>query len=181
MNFADLSGAITMVAAVVGGPWALFQWRDTLAQRKREFRWKQAEAAYKLMDQVFDDEHTGDALLMIDGEKDEFEIAPGERVRVDAKAIERALGFDGHTTAVDRFIRHRFDSLLYDLERLEHSLEVGLVELSDITTPTSYYVERLAPFRERIVPYAQKIGFNRALNLLNRFSQWSVPLSKRTE
>jgi hypothetical protein len=171
----DLEGIGTVIAvlgAFAGAGWALYQWRDSLTQRRLDFRWKQAEAAHHLMDRVFEDPPTGFALEMIDGERDEFEIGPDKRIRVDTQVIRRALHINGDQDGAGRFIRHCFDSLLYNLERLEHSINVGLVEFSDVSTPTSYYVRLLGSYRQELVPYAEKIGFTRALRFLRRFTEW---------
>ena len=56
-------GVVAIMSAVLTGGFALFQW-------KKDLRWKQAELARSMLDEIFDYPPSDDAWRMVDGEMD---------------------------------------------------------------------------------------------------------------
>jgi hypothetical protein len=81
----------TSMSALVGGGFAFYRYvmerrkdrgqrLDELEQRRIELRWRQAQAAKQLLDEMLDDAKAAAALDMLDSWSREFEISPGRRV-----------------------------------------------------------------------------------------------------
>src|SRR5579862_1263800 len=77
-DMSDFLQVLSALAALAVALLAIWQWWAATAQRKKEFRWNQAEQGRKLLDELFlSDKHNGyDALMMTDlpeGESCPFE------------------------------------------------------------------------------------------------------------
>src|SRR5438128_58192 len=83
--------AFGIVAAFV----ALLQFGQSLAQNKKELRWKQAGLAREMVNKMLEDEGW-DAMLMLDWEDQgrEFEIKTGVREVIKRKDIDEALAVE---------------------------------------------------------------------------------------
>jgi hypothetical protein len=165
------------LVAMAQGLWALWQ-------RREELRWKQSELARQLTNVWFDWQASDNALRMVDEGAGEYSLERYGKVTLDPRiAIPRALKLTGlgRTAEVvsdmpeDRFVRKCFDVLLFCFERVEHSIQIGVVHKKDVVVPTEYYAARLARYKSDIEAYARFTGFNRALKLLERFDGWTHP------
>jgi hypothetical protein len=158
------------VAFPAAAAWALLQWYGSVRQRKAELRWQQAEAAWRLMDTVFEDAQATIAFELIDGELDAIGLPGGGKAAIDPGDVPAALSIDPEDKSEKaRAIRHAFDCMLYALARLEGAITSGYVRAEDVASPTAYYaglLRRLGPPFER---YARHVGYDRALALLARY------------
>jgi len=159
---------VAAVALPVAASSALFQWRASVGQRKREFRWQQSEAAWKLLDKVFEDEASLIAQELIDGERHTVEVAGQGTVYVSREDMLKALDTDDDSTGAASVVRYAFNSFLYGLERLESAVISGYVLEEDVASPTAYYARLLYEIDETLRPYAESAGYHRALNLITR-------------
>ncbi len=166
-------GVVAIISAVLTGGFALFQW-------KKDLRWKQAELARSMLDEIFDYPPSDDAWRMVDGEMD-YKDSNGASYTITMADVRAALpqkpsGSWGESPGTHVYIRWCFDALLYYLERLELSLEIEIIEFRDIRASVLYYVSLMAKSdKELYLTYARTIGFDGAVAFLDRFSEWRDP------
>src|SRR5581483_6423003 len=119
-----------------GGLLAAFKGIDEFRQnrilRERDLRWKQANAAKSLMDELFDDFKAKQATVMLDYEEREYEFN-GSKQNIERKDVIHALtrNTDENPTTKDIFIRDCFDNFLYYIDLLEQSINNTLFEQKD--------------------------------------------------
>ncbi|HEU4648848.1 MAG TPA: hypothetical protein VFS33_07275 [Gemmatimonadales bacterium] len=172
---AVVAALVAALAAVVKGFWAL-------GQQRRELRWKQAELARELVDKWFEWEASNNALRMVDEGLGSYTVDGYGTHQIDPQVdIPRALAVVGSrddwqpasNTDADRMIRKCFDVLFYCLERVQHSVQIGVVKRDDVVVPAEYYVRQLARFYTPIAAYMDYVDFPRAKKFLCSFKAWS--------
>ena len=157
---------ITLGSAVVTVGFAVWQWR-------KDYRWKQAELARELLDEIFDYAPSNDALRMVDGEEF-YRDEEDHSFNINMNLVRQALPKPWSDSKVgpDVYVRWCFDALFYYLERIEQSVQIKLVRIEDLAGSTSYYITLMARDKKIFTDYAELIGFHRAVAFLNRFPEW---------
>lgn len=159
----------TAVSLFFAGVWALVQWGASIRQRSRELKWRQAEAAWQLLDKVFEDQVALLAFELIDGERDTVDVPGKGPVAVSRDVMLSALRPTDETpTGAEPMIRYAFNSALYAMDRLESAIISGYVREEDIVSPTAYYARLFHGVWPELVPYAESAGYYRALALIHR-------------
>ena len=168
----DAYHVMATIAFPAAAAWALVQWWVAVRHRKAELRWKRAEAAWKLMDDVFEDADATLAFELVDGERSTIPLPGGGEAPVAPDDIARALALGAvDDSAGARAIRYAFNCMLYALDRLEGAIASGYVVESDVDSPTRYYariLRRQGPLLER---YARDVGYQRAWALVDRMGR----------
>jgi hypothetical protein len=181
---AAFSAIFTAFAGICAGVWAMIVWQREarwrredhaaeLRQREEELRWKQAELARQLLDEIFDYGPSNNAWRMVDGEES-FKDELGNEYRINMDDVRRALPtpWSNERCGPDVYIRWCFDALFYYLERLEQSVQIKLVRPEDLSAPASYYIALMAGDKKLFEEYARFIRFDRAIAFMNRFPEW---------
>ena len=168
----DTYHLMATIAFPAAALWALVQWYQSIRQRREELRWKRAEAAWRLMDEVFNDPQVAIAFDLVDGETSSIEVPGGGVEPVSAADIATALdpgNVDGTPRA--RAIRDAFNCVLYSLDRLEGAIQSGYVLEEDVDAPTRYYARLLRGIGPGMRRYATEVGYDRALALILRLGR----------
>lgn len=166
------------VAIPVGAAWALIQWHISTSQKKSELRWKKSEAAWGLLDKIFEASDVRIALQTLDNEIDAIELQDGSTITVTIDDVVQALNFTSPTSSPKfRIIRNSVDSVLYALERLEQAIESKYILEKDILSPTKYYACLIYKHSEVFFHYADNIGYQKAIKLIERFACQAEPSS----
>jgi hypothetical protein len=143
----DWLQTLSWIAAVIAIPLALLKYVSEqkqnreqrareLTQSKLELRWKQAEAAKKLLDEMLKDSHAFAAMKMLDWNDIEFEIKPNLRLLIGERDYLKALRVsDFEFDDKEQYIRDCFDSLFYSMATIEHYIHSDLVRLEDVAFP----------------------------------------------
>ncbi len=172
-----LSFKVAVFSAICTGAWAVWLWR-------KDYRWKQAELARTLLDEIFDYKPSDVAWRIVDGEtafkikKMETEITMDDvrralRVARNEAGQEALLDdVDAEKRRKDDYIRWCFDALFYYLERLEQSCEIKVVRFDDLLASASYYMKLMAKDKELFEKYAEFIHLRRAVAFMKRFPEW---------
>jgi hypothetical protein len=152
-------------------------------QRARDLRWKQAEAAKALHDQMLDDPESRLALQMLDYTGRSFEF-PTEREWVVTEAdLMQALNpaTDGTSTGDVKVtdIRYCFDGLFYYLAALHHNIASTLILTEDVAFPLDYYVPLLAEYRPELEAYFAAYRLHQTKAFLQRYEAWNAAPAKR--
>lgn len=167
----DIAETVAYLVASVGGLcaalWAVYQWHVSVKQREVEHRWRQAEVGRQLIGQLFDDDSdAGDALEIVDKQRDDVKMPDGSVTTVTEDDITKALTNTSDSCPTSREIRRRFDALFYHLERFQHMIDIGLITREDVLNPTQYYCRKLTPFNSAIPKYLNDIGYTKAHELI---------------
>ena len=146
-----------------------------LEQRKVELRWKQAEAAKKLVDEMLTDELALAAIKMLDWNDLEYEIKPGLRDTINKSDYLSALRTkDLDFSNKEAYIRHCFDSLFGYMAMMEHYIKSELVLVDDIAYPLGYYLKIMDRNREVFINFLSYYELDRTLNLYARLDPRSM-------
>ncbi len=150
-----------------------------LDQRKLELRWKQAEAAKKLLDEMLSDPNAKAAMTMLDWSDREFEIAPGVRAKIGKQDYVRALRTDGlGFTEKEAYIRTCFDALFYFMAMMEHNIISELVRLEDVAYPLDYFIAIMNRDREVFTKFLKRYDQDRTLLFIERLEKAKLVVSK---
>lgn len=176
----------TSMSAVVGGVFAALKYFgerkkdrdqriDELEQRRGELRWRQAQAAKELLDEMLSDAPACAALDMLDSWSRTFEVAPGQRETITAERWLNALqsGPDRADDPAALFVRDSFDSLFYFMAMFEHYVDHQFVHFRDVVFPLDYYVRILAEDKAVHKAYLTEYGMGESLRFLARFPDWA--------
>lgn len=176
-NLKDWTQAASWLIAVIGGVVAVFnilyEMRENRSQRAEELRWKRAQAAKVLNDEMLDDGPTYAALVMLDWSGRQFEIQPSVRVKIATHEFLTALRTnDPNFSDTEIFVRDAFDSLFYHMGVFEHYISRTLIEFDDVKHPIDYYVVKMAEHKPTFSKYIFAYGFDRSSCFLERFDTW---------
>lgn len=176
----DWIQALSWIGAVIGIVLALIKYvseqrqnreqrERALAQSQLELRWKQAEAAKKLLDEMLTDTRAVAAMKMLDWNDLEFEVKPGLKLPVWEKDYLKALrvsnlAFDDKET----FIRDCFDSLFYFMAMIEHYIHSDLVRVEDVAFPLDYYMKIINRNREVFDRFLTHYKLDRTVRFMKR-------------
>ena len=165
-----VAGAVAVVATVLKF-WSEF--KLTREQRKRELRWRQAEAGKSLNDAMMTDREASGALRMLDFDGRDLEIPSLGMVEVRHSDIRRSLDPSHDPSGPkDLHIRDCFDSLFYYLATLEHYIESTLILPEDVAFPLDYYIPLLASLQPQVEMYVRKLKLRRTEAFLLRYPEW---------
>jgi hypothetical protein len=153
------SAAVALIGIIQFG---LGFWRQ-----RRETREAQAKFAYELLDKMFADDYVNEFLYSLDGAATE-QTKGSPQVLASFDAL---FGDSGEKAPVEGKILaySRLDAFLYFADRFEHAICAKLTTVANVTMPLQYYVHLLAPYRDRLKPYMERIGYKRAVALFSRF------------
>lgn len=168
---------IGVVGLFAGGAWALVQFTAARSDYQSAQKWKRAELGKKVLDEMFADEVVVAAMVMLDWER-WFDNGDTRHYikRDDVRAALRTDTLKFSPQAV--FIRDSFDSLFDAFARVEHLIDVGLIDFRHVEEPLRYYVEEMtgqkeAGMRDVTKKYLEGYTFTRTLQFLQRFDSWS--------
>lgn len=175
----DFWQAAALCVATIGGPitaaLAILQAWANRKQRKRDLRWKQAELARELSEEVWKTAYSRCALEMIDSPGRAFTLREEKSIVIKESDMLAALTVDAEPSDKRSvFIRDSFDELFYFLERFEHCIRVGLITFEDVRFPWEYYAGVLARYKGTAVQYNRFLHYERALAFLDRFDVWRL-------
>lgn len=173
--FEALYYLVATIAFPFAAGWAILQWKDAVRQRKRQLRWDQAEAAWKILDKTFEDPESRIAYELIDNERDTIDLPGPRTVKVTLESVKKALDLKLQDNSAESLvIRYAFNCVLYNFERLEAAIVSGYVLEEDVCVPTKYYSKQLKCLRRELNPYAKEVGYKGALRLIDRFTEDST-------
>src|SRR5262249_36556170 len=123
----------TAIAAVVAALKFWSELRLGRQQRERDLRWKQAEAAKALNDEMLEDAESKLALEMLDYTGRSFTFPSGRSAVVTPEDLRQALD-PANTATVDTLadIRYCFDRLIYYFATLQHYIKSTLILPDDV-------------------------------------------------
>lgn len=144
-----------------------------LAQSKLELRWKQAEAAKKLLDEMLSDPYAVAAMRMLDWNDAEFEVKPGITIVVSEEDYLKALRVSNlHFDVKEQYIRDCFDYFFYFMGTIEHYVHSELVRMEDVVFPPDYYMKIIDRDRAVFDTFLDFYKLTRAARFMKRLDAY---------
>jgi len=168
-----LSWLVTTAAALFGIYKIVIELRHATENREQELRWRKAQAAKSLNDEMLNEDESRAAMTMLDWDGRVFQLANERSARVSAEEMLEALRTTNTVFSdLEVFVRDSFDAYFYRLGMLEHSINRRLVDFEDVEHPADYYVKLLAKNRPVFENFLSCYGYKRTLAFLGRFDDW---------
>lgn len=164
---ADWFEMLSWLAALVMAGLALRQFRDSVAQRREEQRWRRTEAGMKLIAEMIDDEDYRRAAMMLDMLPVDLTEPDGGTITVTEAKLRAALSAPDPAGEL-AFICFSFDGLFWHMAKFEHFIHGQLIDVEHVAFPVSYYIECLAPYKQEVMGYLQRNHMAQALAFLRR-------------
>ncbi len=171
-------GTIVYIATRFGGIFAagfgLYKWHDFVEHRKAELRFQQAKLAKTIIDEVFTNKASKDALRMLDNDHRKFNINYAETNSTDYISHEdviKALSAEPFLTdSKSEYIYECFGELVFYFDRIESFIQLKILDLSDVKNPMDYYVKLMRENKKVYEKYIQRINTNQeAFAFLSRY------------
>ncbi len=168
------------IVAIVGGLTAaglgIWQAVQNREQRARELRWKQAQSAKELIDELFHENFSNFATLMLDSWARTYPVPQGGDITITWEEVLECLkvGSFQSEDAKSDFVRDCFDMLFYYLDRFEHLIQAGLTTFEDLRMPAQYYVDLMAEDKAVFVTYIEFCKYSNIWHFLDRFPSWAA-------
>jgi hypothetical protein len=141
-------------------------------QRERDLRWRQAQAAKELNDEMLTDPEAWAALQMIDSEGARSFKLPSEKfAQIGQGDIVAALANTNDVDEKPAYIRDCFDSLFYYMAMLQHYQQSTLIQSADVEFPIHYYLSRLRDLEPPVREYIDRFKLDRTKQFLQAHAQ----------
>jgi hypothetical protein len=142
---AEVAGMAGIIFGLIKGSLEI---RESRLLRAEELRWKRANAAKDLLDDIHNHELEKNAVHMLDwcnGEA-EYEIARGQKAIISYADVLAALAKNtGHSPdPKDVFIRDCFDWFFYRVDRVQHYINRGLIDFEDVGAVLKIYAKEIS-------------------------------------
>lgn len=151
-NLKDWAEIVALPAAFLTAIKAIYEIRESRKLRAEELRWKRANAAKELLDDIHNHELEKDAVHMLDwcNGQAEYEISPGQKAIISYADVLAALEKNAaHSpNPKDAFIRDCFDWFFYRVDRIQHYINRGLIDFDDVKPVFHIYAEEIDKHRE---------------------------------
>ncbi|HEV7427402.1 MAG TPA: hypothetical protein VGQ46_13640 [Thermoanaerobaculia bacterium] len=144
------------------------------AQRDRDLRWRKAQTGNELLQHMLDDPLAAAAMQILDWSGRTYALNGHPSVIVVEEDLPGALRpARSAFTPKQTFIRDAFDALFFHFARLNRAIDVNLVEMNDVSMPTSYYIAEMGK-RKTVMQDYLRAFHPIALGLVERFPEWTA-------
>lgn len=140
---------VAVVAAIFGLFRAIYEITESRMLRAQELRWKRANSAKELLDDIHNHELEKNCVRMLDwcdGPALEYEIAPGQKAVISYADVLAALAKNGSESrdGKDAYIRDCFDWFFYRVDRIQHYINRGLIDFEDVRAIFKVYAREIS-------------------------------------
>lgn len=149
------------------------QKEDELTQREKEFRWKQAEKAKDVLDEINLDIKSHSACQMLDWSGREYKITENLSERISTDEMLSAMRIDNLVfEPKEGFIRDCFETLFDKIELVSHYISIGLIDFNDVQVQLGYYVNLMAKNKNPFFAFLEFYNYTGTIAFFSEFSQW---------
>lgn len=138
---------VALMAGILGLFKAIYEIRESRKLRAEELRWKRANSAKELLDDIHNHELEKSAVHMLDwcDGQAEYEIAPGQKTIISYADVLAALAKNSSESreSKDIYIRDCFDWFFYRVERIQHYINRGLIDFEDVRAIFTIYAKQI--------------------------------------
>jgi len=179
MQIKDYFQIIAWLVASIGGVIAAFkaivEVQRNRKQREIELRWKQAQLAKEILDEIEDDSLIQNAKKLIDWHEREYEVRKDHIETITQEEVLNSLKKGAASlkslSEKEKFIIECLEEFFMRFERLEHLIVINLIEFDDISDPLYWWVKSMNLNRSDYEKFLQKYEYGQAINFLNRFDK----------
>lgn len=177
--------ATSWLAAVLAGIFGIvkivIELRRSREQRDDDLRWRKAQAAKLLNDEMLSHEGAVAVMTLLDWDGRMYEIVAGTKVRIDTADMLHSLRVENLVfSPTETFVRDGFDFFFYYCALFHHYISRGLVDFEDLSYPVDYYIGLLSRNRPVFEAYLDEYRFARAKRFLDRFESWRGAAAARS-
>jgi hypothetical protein len=181
-SFKNLIQVISWVVLSVGGLIAAFkaiyEMQQNREQRGEELRWRRANVAKGILDELFSNPHSQFATLILDWSERqrEYEVKKGSNQVISYNEVVAALGKAQQADLNDKevFIRDCFDCFFYLIDRIDHSIRIKLISFEDVDAPLRRYAKKIEIQKETYENFMKSQGYSLAIQFFKRFERAST-------
>lgn len=163
----------TLFAGIAGVLYAVRQYKDANATRKEDLRWRQAERADAMLDQILGNPKVVNAFHLLDWDGGKrFLYVNGDLTGTITANWEEQNTDLGNLSASLRemFVRESFDALYEAFERLEHAIRIGVVDFTDIAQPFRFYVDKIGQRKDAFEVFEANQSYKMARYFIARYA-----------
>lgn len=162
---------LSWLVASIGGVFAALM---ALVQLQESRRWKKTELAKEIVKEIWENDKSVAAMILVDWSNREFKLDSGSSVRITRDDVVDALRTDTSKPFTEKeiFVRDCYDNLLDALQALEHYIDRRLIAFEDVEYPLEYAVCELVGIRQSIEAYISAYEFRNAAQFLGRYERW---------
>jgi hypothetical protein len=179
MQIKDYFQIIAWLVASIGGVIAAFkaivEVQRNRKQREIELRWKQAQLAKEILDEIEDDSLIQNAKKLIDWHEREYEVRKDHIETITQEEVLNSLKKGAASlkslSEKEKFIIECLEEFFMRFERLEHLIVINLIEFDDISDPLYWWVKSMNLNRSDYEKFLKKYEYGQAINFLNRFDK----------
>ena len=121
--------------------------RESRRLREEELRWKRANSAKELLDDIHNREFEKNAVHMLDwcDGQAQYEIALGRKVVISYHDVLAALAKNSTASSdpKDAYIRDCFDWFFYRVDRIQHYINRELIDFDDVRDIFEIYAREI--------------------------------------
>lgn len=163
---------VALVAGLLGLFRAIYEIGEGRKLRAQELRWKRANSAKELLDDIHNHELEKNAVNMLDSWdcSEEYEIAPGQKESISYDDVLKALAKNGLESKSDteKYIRKCFDWFFYRVDRIQHYINRGLIDFDDVKPVFHIYAREMDKHRETYDAFLESHDYDLARSFLFR-------------
>jgi hypothetical protein len=151
---------------------AIYEVGASRKQRAEELRWKQAQSAKELLDDIHNHDLAKQAIHMLDwvDGSAEYKIDDDARVIIDFPYVLKALALNhGDVTEAQAYVRDCFDWFFYRIDRIEHYIRRGLIQFEDVADVFKVYAREVALHERVFNDFLQFHEYNLARHFFARY------------
>jgi hypothetical protein len=152
---------------------AISEMRAGRRQRAEELRWKRANAAKELLDDIHNHDLAKVAVHMMDWfeRHAEYVMPSGTTETIAYTEVLAALAknHDEPVRPQEVYIRDCFDWFFYRLDRIEHYIRRGLIDFDDVEAVFHVYAREIAKNKDIFEGFLEFHEYDLARALLNRY------------
>lgn len=173
----DIFEMASWSAAVVGGLVAAFaavhQMKSNIEQRRSELRWRQANAAKEIIDDIHHNDWAKNAVTMLDWSEGNHgcEFKEGKPVEISyLKDVIPALQkIQPECSSVEQDIVYCFDWFFYFIDRVEHYIRTSLIEFEDVKEVFKPYNKKIRMHKQVFEDFMSAHSYESASNFWKRY------------
>ena len=179
MDIKDYFQIVAWLVASIGGVIAAFkaivEVRLNRKQRESELRWKQAQLAKELLDEIEENSLIRNAKNLIDRHEYEYYVRENQIEIIHHEEVLDSLNKEVESLVSlnekEKFIIECLEELFMKFERLEHLIVIKLIEFDDICDPLYWWVKVMNQRHNNYEEFLVKYDYGQAINFLNRFNK----------
>lgn len=155
------------IVVVIGGGIAAYK---AIHEMRQNLAWKKADAAKKIIDELFNDEKAVAAMTMLDWGGGRLYEVGDKKHYINRDLMLRALRLDNlHFNHEEQYVRDCFDALFIKITMIGWMVDRHLVQFDDVHEPLKYIAKKINQFSSVFFPFLSHYNYDVALLFICRF------------